>query len=318
MSIISSSYSPDSILNALDASIDHVHQNIRCYCHDPLSDFTRNRKWDFPSIVRFLIQMGSKSMKSELCEYFQDFSSLTTDSALYQQRIKLLPEALERVLYLFTHSFHHPHTIKGHHLLAADGSDVNISYDPLDTDTLCLNGSHKPFNQFHINALYDCLNHIYWDLNIDTASKTREQDALKEMIVDHNYPIQSILTADRGYEGYDLIACCQKNHQKFVFRVKDKDGTGILRNTELPEGEFDMDVHKIITRKQTKETKANKLLYTILTNSLKFTYLDITEDSYEMDFRVVCFKITEDTYEYLITNLSRDEFSISDLKELYH
>ena len=37
-----------------------------------------------------------------------------------------------------------------------------------------------------------------------------------------------------------------------------------------------------------------------------------------MSFRVVRFKITDDTYETVITNLNREEFSPEELKKLYH
>ena len=37
-----------------------------------------------------------------------------------------------------------------------------------------------------------------------------------------------------------------------------------------------------------------------------------------MTFRVARFKITDGTYECLVTNLPKDEFSITELKELYH
>lgn len=138
------------------------------------------------------------------------------------------------------------------------------------------------------------------------------------MINDHDHPMKSIITADRGYEGYDLIACCQENNQKFVFRVKDKDvNCSILKNLELPNDEFDIIVQKTITRKQTNEIKENKKKYVKLVNHLKFTYLDIDEDFYEMKFKVVRFKISEDTYECLVTNLAKGEFSLSDLKRLY-
>ncbi len=30
------------------------------------------------------------------------------------------------------------------------------------------------------------------------------------------------------------------------------------------------------------------------------------------------FKITDDTYEYLVTNLTRDEFNLEELKKMYH
>lgn len=70
----------------------------------------------------------------------------------------------------------------------------------------CQHGSDKPYSQFHVNALYDCLNDIYWDALIDTASKTRKCDASKEMILRHHYPNPSIIVAERGYETFHLSA----------------------------------------------------------------------------------------------------------------
>lgn len=96
-----------------------------------------------------------------------------------------------------------------------------------------------------VKISYDCLNHIYWNIHIDTATKKREPDALKDMIIEHIHPVKSIITADRGYAGYDLITCCNRNAQKFVFQVKDKNSnTSILQNCDLPNGEFDKRIHK--------------------------------------------------------------------------
>ena len=39
---------------------------------------------------------------------------------------------------------------------------------------------------------------------------------------------------------------------------------------------------------------------------------------YDFECRVVRFKITEDTYECIVTNSAKDEFGMQDIKELYH
>ena len=46
------------------------------------------------------------------------------------------------------------------------------------------------------------------DVNIDTVAKIHECGALEEMIERHEYPKESIIIADRGYEKYNLIATC--------------------------------------------------------------------------------------------------------------
>ena len=262
--------------------------------------------------------MQSKSLNSELCEYFTDLNFLPTSSALSQQRDKLDISAFQRIMYLFANAFDDYKTWKGYHILACDGSDVNIAYDEKDVDTKKQNGNNKPFSQLHINGLYDCINHVFWDTSIDTAAKTRECAALMEMIMKHNYPINSIITADRGYEKYNLMACCIENNQKFLIRTKDINVySSILSNLNLPDEEFDLNVTKILTRTQTNETKANKQKYTFISNKSEFNYFG-TKEFYKMSLRVVRFKITDDTYECLVTNLTRDEFDLTELKKMYH
>ena len=309
---------PDKILNVFNRSIKMVCNNIACYCSDPASDFTRKRKLTAETLIHFIIQMQSKSLNSELCEYFTDLNFLPTSSALSQQRDKLDISAFQRIMYLFVNAFDDYKTWKGYHILACDGSDVNIAYDEKDVDTKKQNGNNKPFSQLHINGLYDCINHVFWDTSIDTAAKTRECAALMEMIMKHNYPISSIITADRGYEKYNLMACCIENNQKFLIRTKDINVySSILSNLNLPDEEFDLNVTKILTRTQTNETKANKQKYTFISNKSEFNYFG-TKEFYKMSLRVVRFKITDDTYECLVTNLTRDEFDLTELKKMYH
>lgn len=45
--------------------------------------------------------------------------------------------------------------------------------------------------------------------------------------------------------------------------------------------------------------------------------MDITEDFYDIEFRVVRFQLKDGNYECLITNLGEDEFTSDDLKRLY-
>lgn len=207
---------PDKILNTFNRSIKMVCNNIAFYCNDPVSNFTRKRKLPAETLIHFIIQMQSKSLNSELCEYFTDLDSLPTTSALCQQRDKLDISAFQKIMHLFVNAFDDYKTWKGYHVLACDGSDVNIAYDEKDEDTKRQNGNNKPFSQFHINGLYDCINHVFWDTSIDTATKTRECSALTEMIMKHDYPVNSIITADRGYEKHNLMACCIENNQKFL------------------------------------------------------------------------------------------------------
>lgn len=309
---------PDTILEVFNNCIQFVCSNIACYCKDPVSNFTRKRKLDPFTLIHLILQLQVKSVNSELCDYFDDCDSLPSASAFCQQREKLDADIFQRISDLFLNAFHDFKTWNGYHILACDGSDVNIAFDKNDKETFRQNGNSKPFSQLHINCIYDCLNHVYWDTSIDTATKKRECDALIEMIINHKFPYNAILTMDRGYEKFNLIAFCIENKQKFLIRTKDIHSySSILSNIGLPDEEFDLDIHKVLTRLQTNEVKQNKNKYTFISNKQTFDYFD-QDGFYDLKLRVVRFKITEDTYECLVTNLSRDEFGLKDLKEMYH
>lgn len=99
-------------------------------------------------------------------------------------------------------------TWHGFYILAFDGSDVNIPRDLDDEETLIQNGTNKPFNQYHLNALYDVLNERYWDIDLRTAAKTEECDAFIHILHEGRYPENAIALFDRGFESYNLFAHC--------------------------------------------------------------------------------------------------------------
>jgi len=172
-----------------------------------------------------------------------------------------------------------------------------------------------------VNALYDVVNKIYLDATIQAYRKTNEFRALIDMIKRTTIKGKVILLADRGYESYNNIATLEKRNWKYVIRVKSTSGkTGILSKTDLPtKKEFDKIVSVLMTRQQTNKIKSNPKLYRFLSKSSTFDFLSLkSKDTYPISFRVVCVKIADDTYEYLITNLDAKNFSLEDLKELYH
>jgi hypothetical protein len=311
-------YSPSSIRAGLDRAVSYVSDNIACYCTDPGIAFTRNRKLGCEALIHYLIQLSDRSVSSDLMNHYDFIEDMPSASAVCQQRYKLESLAVKRVFSLFTNSFENYKTYKGYYLLACDGSDINICHNPKDKDTYYIQTSAtKGYNQLHLNALYDVLNNIYRDVYIDTARKNNECNALSKMIINRQYPDQSIMICDRGYEKYNLMATFIENGQKFIIRVKDIGSNGILSTLDLPDDSFDTHIRKIITRINNSETISSGL-YAVLMNSSPFDYIDFENEYYEMNLRVLRFKITEDTYECLVTNLSEDEMSAEEFKDIYH
>lgn len=92
--------------------------------------------------------------------------------------------------------------------------------------------------------------------------------------------------------------------------------TGILLSLDLPDkDEFDTNISMILTKKRTKFIKNNPKIYKLLYAGATFDYLDNdTNMYYPLTFRVLRFKITDDTYETIITNLDADKFPPKKLK----
>ena len=107
-----------------------------------------------------------------------------------------------------------------------------------------------------------------------------------------------------------------------MIRVRESKSNSLISSLILPvQNEFDVQFCVGLTRKQTNQVKNSCLKFVPHTST--FDYLPRTTQKvipmqpYYLSFRVVRFKLTEYSYEVLLTNLSEDEFSVVDLKELY-
>ena len=141
------------------------------------------------------------------------------------------------------------------------------------------------------------------------------------MVVRSTINEKVIVVADRGYEGYNNIAHIEQKGWKYIMRVKDIDSTGgILCGLNLPkDGEFDVAVSYILTKKQTNAVKARPDLYRILAKNYRaFDFCDLHDNKfYPLSFRVVRVLLPNGEYESFITNLDAAEFSAPELKEIY-
>ena len=305
----------------LTSIIKEMGESTELFVKNPRKDFTRNRKLTFEYVINLLLSMGGNSIYRELLEYFKYDAKTATSSAFVQQRGKILPSALEYLFKTFTNSFDNYKTFNGYRLLAADGSKFNISYNPEDADTYtkCKDNA-KGFNLIHLNALFDLCNKVYTDACIQPIRKANENSALTDMVDRSTISGDVIVIADRGYESYNTFAHMQEKGWKYVIRVKDKDSTGMASGFKLPSCEvFDKKIDLKLTRRQTNEIKDNPQIYKFMPKKSNFDYLEFKSPNfYPISFRIVRFKISDNTYETIITNLDANEFSADMIKEIYH
>lgn len=315
----------NTVKQVLVESIDALNANKQQYVLNAEKDFQRERKLPFDTTVRLLLQMENRSLQAELLNYYNHDPDAPTKSAFCQQRKKLRAEAMEALFFSFTRKMMSLDTLKttaeGYLVLACDGSDINIPYNPDDVETFHQNANKRGYNQLHLNALYDVYNGVYVDVVLKPDRKSHERDAFIKMVDRYDLPYPAIFLSDRGYEGYNVFAHLLSSGQKFVIRLKDPNSNGILSTYEIDElrdehGEFDCAISTILTHRQTNEIKADRDTYTFVARNHLDYFAETSE--FPLDLRVVCVEIGNGVYEYLATNLEEAEFPLGRMKELYH
>ena len=294
------------------------------FANNPMIDFTRKRKMDFEMLIRSLISMESGSLKHELLKLF-DFSPDTlSPSAYHQQRCKLLPEALPHLFRQFTSCFPGQLYRGKYRPIASDGSEFFISRNPDDFDSYCppCGTSARGFNLVHVNALFDLLNRVYLDAIIQPRRKKNEYRALCDLMDRYmGYSGIPIFIADRGVSSYNCYAHAIENDMFFVIRTKDQNTKRLLGIDSLDDpDEFDCTVDRILTRTKNQRKRSqpdNAGIYRFISTA-DFDYIDRgSAREYPIRLRVLRFKITEDSYENIVTNLPDADFPADEVKMLY-
>lgn len=319
---------PTEVKEKLNSLIDDIANVSWLYCTDPGHNFTRSRKLDFANTMRFIIAMGGGTVNEEMMEFFHyDLDRSPTQSAFNQQRSHVKYEAFQQLFKEFVSAYPGNKLYDGYQLLACDGSHVVYATNPQNTEDYVKpqKEGDKGYNQLHLNALYDIVNRTFVDAIIQPGVKQDEHLALYDMLEHYEpaNPSHTILTVDRGYESYNLIAQLSEKKMRFVIRAKDFTANSLLSSfiDERPDSdEFDIRIKRFISRSKSKSVLGNPKVYKYIKPSKNFRYLTLGDlpSLYYMDFRVVRVKITADSYECLITNLSEWEFPPTRLKEIYH
>lgn len=321
-------YSAKIVRDRLNACINDLTKISWLFVKNPGKDFTRRRKLPFDQMIKSIVCMSGGSLTNELLDYFKLDPQTPTKSAFIQQRDKILPEAFDTLFHMFTESIKASSLYNGFRLLAVDGSDIHVATDETDMDSFYPGANdQKPYNLLHLNALYDICNNIYTDAVVQKSHKSNENKAFVDMVdrLDNNNP--TILMADRGYESFNNLAHIQEKGLNFLIRIKDINSAGLLNSFDLPDkDEFDLSFDLSLSRKQTNQMKMlykDRNSYRFIPSSSTFDYLPkrtrkhIDIKPYLLHFRVVRFKISDDCYEAIITNLPFDDFPPEELKRLY-
>ena len=265
--------------------------------------------------------MEGKTLKKELLEYFDYSTSLPTASSLVQRRSQIKPEALKQLFDTLTKEALENRTDLSDFLfLAIDGSEFFCFGDPDDADTRVKFEKRNGYNALHLNGLYDLEHRVFLDAVVQPIHKKNEHLAAQKMIDGYNLPSNAVVIMDRGYACYNTMAHVEQKGLYYLIRAKDITSCSIVSSLkdQLPEQDcFDVNVHFFVTKKRNKLTKDHPELYKRIRNDQTFDYLTEENPYYEMNLRIVRIKLSDDSYECLLTNLPQDKAGTELLKAMY-
>ena len=314
---------PQKVKSTLWAVVDAMACNTSLFVKNPEKDFTRDRKLGFVQLIHFFLCMGSGCINHELLKYFYFLpDEVPTASAFIRQRAKLLPETFHHILTQFNLRFPTKGLWGRYSLIAADGCEFNIARNPQDPSTFhpASGRSKKGFNSLHTISLYDLLSKRYLDVVIQPGRHKNEFAALCQLIDRYIYGGCPIFVADRGFASHNVFAHALEKGCFFAIRAKDVNTRRLLAADSLPQ-QIDKWVDVIFTRSNSKKKRLHPELapfYRYICKAVPFDFITDSCPEYPMRLRVVRFQIAEGVYENIITNLPSDEFSLEQIKHIYH
>ena len=167
----------------------------------------------------------------------------------------------------------------------------------------------------------DILSKRYLDCVVQPGRLNNEYRAICDLIDRYSYDGTPIFIADRGFSSYNLFAHAKENGSLFMVRAKDINVKRLLNIDTLP-NHIDKTIDIILSRSQSKK----KMKHPDMAEQYRYVHQDVafdyikpgSGDEYQLSLRIVRIEITEGIFENIITNLSVDEFSDEDIKQLYH
>lgn len=313
------------IKSLLTSAIDSVSSSISDYAVNPGKDFTRRRKLPVNQLIQFLIAEGSSTTKNELIDFFGTTYQQPSSSAFFQQREKLKSEALRTVFDKFNESVTSIRKDSDYRFIAADGSTATYfsreKYSPSEY-YVSPGNSAKGVYSIHINAFYDLNNHTYTDALLQPVHHKDEFRAFCTIVDRH--PVlpgsKNVYIGDRGYCSYNNMAHVMNSDQYFLFRTKDIHQKGLVGKFAFPdEDTFDISVDVTLVRSHSSKIDCGDTYRRFIDKATSFDYIEYgSQDTCQLSFRVVRIKLSDDSYECLVTNLPADEFPPERLKELYY
>ena len=291
------------------------------FLKNPASDFTRKKKISFEQTMLFPMIAGADNIATELLDLFGE-EDFPLPSAMIQRRNQIKKEAFKELFYLFNKSIPIEKTFHGYQLIACDGTRLNLPYNPNDSNTFVdhIEG-RKGFNQIHMNALYDVMNDLFLDVELQGMHEMNERDAFCKLLGKYSEADpKTIFIADRGYASYNVYAHAINNNQTFLIRIKESDAKRLCPDNKHLLDSSCVDENVIIhVGRRRKNTNCKYENYHFIRKGHCYDFIDYGTNKVDaLSLRILKFPLPTGMFEYIVTNLSNDLFSLGTIKELYN
>ncbi|MBR6268628.1 MAG: IS4 family transposase [Selenomonadaceae bacterium] len=317
---------PTYVKHCLLAAISQMTARKDEFVKQPGRDFSRNRKISLDHLVFFLVGAEASTMQFELQKFSflfpESLSGLPSCSAMFQRRSKLSRDAMPAVFAGFNKQFPTKLT-NGLHLLAVDGTQINIAYDLKDRENHHF--SHqwyvRGYNDLHMVALQDLGTQKYLDAIIQNGTEKNEHAALCELVQRSSLPLEkTVLAADRGFASFNFFLHAEQVGCHYVVRANDAYVRNLLGSASLPDA-LDTHIKLYLTRSRAtgfRKHPEHPELYRVISSRTTFDFIEPgAQEEIPVSLRIVRFQLKDGIFENIITNLSLEEFPPERLKWIY-
>lgn len=313
---------PSTVRNRFLATLSQTESNISTFVNNPGADMTRHRCCDFKNTILATLSLSMGRTNTELLNFFGlKGRHIPSKSAFTQQRRKFNAKLYPHLLASFNKATPFTKTFKGFHVVAADGTDINLPTDKNDYVYRVKQARSDNFYfQLHLNALYDICENRYISAITQPRPEMNENAALCQLISECDMPQNTIFIADRGYITLNTLAHLQENNRYFLIRAKNpSSAASFLKDIIVPDVSSDTYLKVGISRSAKNRQKSHFDAFKYMRPDRKFDFIPVEDKTsvYVLNLRFTCLDIGNGSYEYLVSNLPTDVFSAEDLKDLY-
>ena len=293
---------------------EKTRQKCRLNDEKHKNTFSRNRKIPFYDILLMTLNKQGKNISFEIRDYELNKKGEKqvnySDEAYLKQRRNLNPDVFKEMNTLYLKDFYEkPKYIKkkkGYILCAIDGSKIEIPNTPKNREVFGSEGNQYKRNTARalISGIYDVENHFFLNVQIN-KTYSNEINLAKENILEGNKIIgknKEILIFDRNYPSMEFFNWLEENKKKFVMRLSSNDY--IKERESMKSNDEEKNIEYTYARLN-KIKKSNNSLY------------EKIKDKKGILLRITKIRINNKKEECLISNLSKQDFSEEDLKEIY-